>query len=72
MVINATADFDFSTFALMGYVDFPTSTNWSPFIGLGIGNSDVNFGQVCLSNGVCAISTAEDFTSYSLAIGTSY
>ena len=70
--INASGDFDFSTFALMGYVDFPTSTNWSPFIGVGIGNSDINYGQVCLSNGVCATSTAEDFTSYSLALGTSY
>ena len=70
--INASGDFDFSTFALMGYIDFPTSTNWSPFIGVGIGNSDINYGQVCLSTGVCATSTAEDFTSYSLALGTSY
>ncbi len=40
--------------------------------GVGIGNSDINYDQVCLSNGVCSTSTAEDFTSYSLAIDTSY
>lgn len=70
--LNASGDFNFSTFALMGYIDFPTSTNWSPFIGAGIGNSDADYGQICLSNGICATSTAEDFSSYSLAIGSSY
>ncbi len=41
LVANGQGEVETSTFFVNGYYDFKNSTNWTPFLGLGIGYSNV-------------------------------
>ena len=69
--VNASATTTFSTIGIMGYVDFPiNNSKWEPFIGLGIGSTSTDTGEICATN--CIAKREDTHSSYEVAVGTNY
>lgn len=70
LVANGQGEVETSTFFLNGYYDFKTSTNWTPFVGAGIGyaNVDVDYSP----SGVQIIDDDDDVFAWQIMGGVTY
>jgi len=68
---TASGDVDVTTWAITGYYDFENESKWTPYIGAGIGTTNVEVEKLTIAG----INTGDgdgDATSYQLKLGTSY
>jgi len=68
---SASADIDASTISLSIFKDFSSDSKFTPYVGVGVGSTNVDIGTLSIS-GTSYAGTDDSATSAALTLGTSY
>lgn len=70
LVADGRGDIDVSSFYINGYYDFDNTTDFTPYIGIGIGQADIDITYA--PSGVSIIDDSESGFIYQLIVGVAY
>ncbi len=68
---NATGEAEVQSYFFNAYYDFETDTKFTPYVGAGIGKSNVDIENLTI-NGISIVNGDEDGTAYQFKLGFSY